>query len=84
MYLRVIKEDSLADALVKEGRYYHTEFLQYTTHDRIDSVYSLATLESKLLAYVNNPEAQTEAFDIQAIPKVSREQARQEAARVSF
>jgi coatomer protein complex subunit gamma len=50
----------------------------------IDSVYSLATLESKLLAYVNNPEAQTEAFDIQTIPKVSREQARQEAARESF
>jgi coatomer protein complex subunit gamma len=47
-------------------------------------VYSLATLESKLLAYVNNPEAQTEAFDIQTVPKVSREQARQEAARESF
>lgn len=34
-----------------------------------------------MLAYVNNPEAQTEAFDIQSIPKVSRAQAQQESAR---
>ncbi|KIM27460.1 hypothetical protein M408DRAFT_71118 [Serendipita vermifera MAFF 305830] len=64
MYLRLMKEESLADSLVKE-----------------DSVYSLAALESKLVTYVNNPEAQSAAFDISTIPKVSRAQAQQEAAR---
>lgn len=64
MYLRVMKEDALAEPLVKE-----------------DSVYSLATLESKLAAYVSNPDAQNEEFDISSIPKISRAQAQQEAAR---
>lgn len=50
----------------------------------IDSVYSLVNLESKLLAYVNNPDAQTEPFDVADIPKISREQAQKEAARKSF
>lgn len=48
---------------------------------RKDSVYSLATLESKLVSYVNDKNAQADAFDIASVPKVSKAQAQKEAAR---
>lgn len=47
----------------------------------LESVYSLATLESKLVAYVADPAAAAQPFEISSIPKVSRGQAAQEAAR---
>ncbi|CDZ96709.1 coatomer subunit gamma [Phaffia rhodozyma] len=50
---------------------------------REESTFSLAALESKLVAYVNDPEASTSAFDASSIPKISREQASQESARPS-
>jgi len=48
-----------------------------------ESVYSLAALESKLVAYVKDPEASHEAFDASSVPKISRAQAAQDAARPS-
>ncbi|KAF7325721.1 hypothetical protein MKEN_00422400 [Mycena kentingensis (nom. inval.)] len=47
-----------------------------------DSVLSLA-LESKLVAYVKDPAANSAAFDVSTIPKISRSQAAAEAARPS-
>ncbi|KAG8732322.1 coatomer subunit gamma [Ceratobasidium sp. 414] len=48
-----------------------------------EGMFSLAALETKLVAYVNDTDAQTEAFDASDIPKISREQARAESARPS-
>ncbi|KIY69393.1 Coatomer, gamma subunit [Cylindrobasidium torrendii FP15055 ss-10] len=48
-----------------------------------DSVFSLAALESKLVAYVKDPEAAAEPLDVSAVPKISRAQAAQDAARPS-
>ncbi|KAI0068048.1 coatomer subunit gamma [Artomyces pyxidatus] len=66
LYLRVIREPSLAVTYVKD-----------------DSIYSLAALEAKLVSYVKDPDASEQAFDVSSIPKVSRQQAAQEAARPS-
>lgn len=46
-----------------------------------ESVFSLAALESKLVAYVKDPAAAAEAFDVSSVPKISRAQAAAEAAR---
>jgi coatomer subunit gamma len=46
-----------------------------------ESVFSLAALESKLVGYVKDPEAVQQAFDTSSIPKISRTQAAQDAAR---
>lgn len=49
--------------------------------DPIESVYSLSALESKLVAYVNDADASKQPFDSSTVPKISRKQAAQEAAR---
>ena len=46
-----------------------------------ESVFSLAALESKLVAYVKDPPAAQQPFDFASVPKISRAQAAQEAAR---
>ena len=46
-----------------------------------ESVFSLAALESKLVAYVKDPPAAQKPFDFASVPKISRAQAAQEAAR---
>ncbi|KIK70520.1 hypothetical protein GYMLUDRAFT_32551 [Collybiopsis luxurians FD-317 M1] len=66
LYLRTLREETLADAYVKE-----------------ESVFSLAALESKLVAYVQDPGASSQPIDLSSIPKISRGQAAQEAARPS-
>ncbi|KAG1816211.1 coatomer subunit gamma [Suillus variegatus] len=66
MYLRVMKETSLADTYVKE-----------------ESVFSLAALESKLVAYVNDVDASAQPFDASSIPKISRAQLAAESTRPS-
>ncbi|EPQ60297.1 Coatomer, gamma subunit [Gloeophyllum trabeum ATCC 11539] len=48
-----------------------------------ESIPSLAALEQKLVAYVNEPDAAEQPFDINSIPRVSRAQAVSEAARPS-
>ncbi|KAF8167428.1 adaptin N terminal region-domain-containing protein [Crassisporium funariophilum] len=48
-----------------------------------ESVFSLAALESKLVAYVKDPEASEQPFDVASVPKISRAQAASEAARPS-
>ena len=50
-------------------------------HCTLDSVFSLLALESKLVAYVRDTDATDQPFDVSSVPKVSREQAAQEAAR---
>jgi hypothetical protein len=47
----------------------------------LDSVFSLSALEAKLVAYVRDADAASQPFDVSSVPKVSREQAAQEAAR---
>jgi hypothetical protein len=47
----------------------------------LESVFSLAALEAKLVAYVRDPTANAQPFDASAVPKISRAQAAQEAAR---
>lgn len=46
-----------------------------------ESVFSLAALESKLVAYVKDPAAAEQPFDCSSVPKISRAQAAAEAAR---
>lgn len=48
---------------------------------REEGTFPLASLETELVSYVNHPEKQQKAFDITAIPKISREQAAAEVAR---
>ncbi|KAF5332556.1 hypothetical protein D9611_005083 [Ephemerocybe angulata] len=48
-----------------------------------ESVFSLAALEAKLVAYVKDPSASSEPLDVSSVPKISRAQAAQEAARPS-
>ncbi|KII93952.1 hypothetical protein PLICRDRAFT_153163 [Plicaturopsis crispa FD-325 SS-3] len=50
---------------------------------REESIFSLAALETKLVAYVNDPESSKQAFDTSSIPKISRKQAAQDASRPS-
>ena len=49
-----------------------------------ESVFSLSALESKLVSYMNEPDAVDVPFDIASVPKVSRAQAQQEGAREFF
>ncbi|KAH9982769.1 coatomer subunit gamma [Lactifluus volemus] len=53
------------------------------TYVKDDSVLSLSALESKLVAYMKDADAADQPFDVSSVPKVSREQAAQEAARPS-
>ncbi|TFK77539.1 coatomer subunit gamma [Pluteus cervinus] len=48
-----------------------------------ESVFSLSALEAKLVAYVNDPSAASQPFDTSSVPKISRAQAAQDAARPS-
>lgn len=48
---------------------------------QIESVFSLAALEAKLVAYVKDPSTAGYALDVSSVPKISRAQAAQEAAR---
>ncbi|KIJ66406.1 hypothetical protein HYDPIDRAFT_86985 [Hydnomerulius pinastri MD-312] len=48
-----------------------------------ESVFSLAALESKLVAYVNDPDAAAQPFDSASIPKISRAQLAAEGSRPS-
>jgi coatomer subunit gamma len=48
---------------------------------QLESVFSLSALEAKLVAYVNDEEADDEPFDAASIPRISRQQAQQEVAR---
>lgn len=50
-------------------------------HHSIESVFSLAALEAKLVAYAKDPTAAEKPFDVSTVPKISRAQAAQEAAR---
>ncbi|TFK26805.1 coatomer subunit gamma [Coprinopsis marcescibilis] len=48
-----------------------------------ESVFSLAALEAKLVAYVKDPAAGSAPLDVSSVPKISRTQAAQEAQRPS-
>lgn len=49
-----------------------------------ESVFSLSALEASLVTYVKDPSASEQPFNLEAIPKISREQAAKESARMSF
>lgn len=51
------------------------------TYVKEESVFSLAALESKLVAYVKDASASAKPFDVSSIPRISRAQAAQDAAR---
>ncbi|THV06534.1 Coatomer, gamma subunit [Dendrothele bispora CBS 962.96] len=53
------------------------------TYVKEESVFSLSALESKLVSYVKDPSAATQPLDLSSVPKISRAQAAQEAARPS-
>ena len=46
-----------------------------------ESTFSLAALEAKLVTYITDAGATKQPFAIEAIPRISKEQARQEAQR---
>ena len=46
-----------------------------------DSSFKLSALESALQSYMQDPSSSTSAFDVTKIPRVTREEARQEALR---
>lgn len=52
-------------------------------HRLSESVFSLAALEAKLVAYVKDPLAAALPFDASTVPKISRAQAAQDAASKS-
>jgi len=68
---------------VKDGRYSCINVRDFAIDEFLDSVFSLAALESKLVSYVNDSEGAERPFDVSSIPKVSRQQAAQEVARKS-
>jgi len=80
MYLKVMKETSLADAYVKEG-VFGFRGLVMCLMIFLESVFSLAALESKLVAYVNDVDASAQPFDASSIPKISRAQLAAESTR---
>ncbi|KAL9716375.1 coatomer subunit gamma [Leucoagaricus gongylophorus] len=48
---------------------------------KAESTFSLMSLETKLVAYVKDPNAAAQYFDVSIVPKISRAQAAQEASR---
>ena len=48
----------------------------------LESIYSLSALESKLVSYISDPESFDQPFVATDIPKISRDQAAKEAARM--
>lgn len=83
MYLRIMKDDPLADVLVKDGMYLTLLCLPVDSLTLLssESTYSLSALESKLVSYITSSASAEKPFDIVSIPKISKEQARQEAQR---
>lgn len=83
LYLRVMKEPSLSETYVRDGWSFYNVFTWLATLIllKTESTFSLATLETQLVAYVKEPTASDIPFDVTSIPKISREQAQQESAR---
>ncbi|KAJ7070572.1 coatomer subunit gamma [Mycena amicta] len=78
--------DDVDDEVRDRAAMYLKVFKKQTLVDpyvKEDSVLSLAALESKLVAYVKDPAATAQPFDVSSIPKISRSQAAAEAARPS-
>lgn len=82
LYLRVFKEKMLADTYINGGQLKNVKDYWFLTFfPIIESVFSLAALESKLVAYIKDPAAAEQSFDISSVPKISRVQAAEEVAR---
>ena len=67
----------------KKVNFSYPSALRWNIYCSPESVFSLAALESKLVAYVKDPSAAEKPFDVSSVPKISRTQAAQEAARKS-
>jgi hypothetical protein len=84
MYLNVYDEKVLADTYVKEGKARLVMFCPCClTALSLESVFSLAALETQLVAYVKDATAAEKPFDVSIVPKISRAQAAADAARKS-
>lgn len=85
LYLKVIKDTEMAETYVKEGwhQILHICFA-VTKQLSPESVFSLSALEQSLVAYVKDPSASEQPFSVEAIPRISREQAAKESARASL
>lgn len=82
LYLKVFGDKPLADTYVKEGQKFSPFSISVCSKCCIvESVFSLAALESKLVAYVKDVSASAKPFDVSSIPRISRAQAAQDAAR---
>lgn len=46
-----------------------------------ESTFALPALEAQLLSYIQDPDASTQPFKLDSVPKISKDQARQEALR---
>lgn len=79
MYIRILEEKQLADALVKEGMS-SSRIMVWAKLIKPEATFSLAALESELVSYVNDGGRHEAAFDVSVVPKVSREQAAAEVA----
>lgn len=60
---------------------HHLASSSFVAHFLLESVFSLSSLEAKLVAYMKDPAATAQPFDASDVPKISRQQAAQESAR---
>ncbi|POW06911.1 hypothetical protein PSTT_08602 [Puccinia striiformis] len=95
LYLKVLDEEPLAEKFVKDGKLLLLNQVYFSPSDTVltcsgrpyvyehpsESTISLATLESKLSAYISQKESTQAPFEMSSIPRISREQACQEALR---
>lgn len=82
LYLKVFKTQTLVEPYIKEGEVFLVGVVMSCSCYFLDSVLSLAALESKLVSYVKDTTASAQPFDVSAIPKISRAQAALESARM--
>ncbi|KAG7099800.1 hypothetical protein E1B28_001612 [Marasmius oreades] len=78
--------DDVDDEVRDRAALYLRVFKEKTLGDvyfKEESVFSLSALESKLVSYIKDPAAAGQPLDLSSVPKISRAQAAQEAARPS-
>ena len=78
-YLRILQEKELAQRYIADGRHF-LSFL-HLVYSTSDSCYSWATLEQQLMNYLQDPTSQSEAFDLSAVPVLTKDQVEAENIR---
>lgn len=82
LYLKVYEDPPLVGTYVKEGSIVEFLITPWHSSDYTESIFSLAALETKLVSYLSDSDLLATPFDTSSIPKVSKEQAAKESARV--